>query len=69
MRIENDKDKELYILASLAEIEVQITLGQKIQEIINETLYGKINLPGSDMNKMGIESQRHEKVSSPRKKL
>ena len=63
LRIDNERDKELYILASLAEIEVQMTLGLKIQEIVDETLHGKKNGPTMEPKKQGLDSYVQEKAS------
>ena len=59
----------MYILASLAEIEVQIQLGQKIKEIINETLFGKVADTGNNKFSMEATSRKQEKSSSPMKKM
>ena len=68
LRIDNDKDKELYLLASLAEIEVTMTLGQKIREIVDETLHGKMSPTNAESIKFGSEPQATGGKTSPRKK-
>ena len=61
--MDNDHDKEIYILASLAEIEVQMTLGQKIQEIVDETLHGKKSGPARESKKNALDSYFNNKTS------
>jgi hypothetical protein len=62
-RIDNDRDKELYVLATLAEIEVQMTLGQKIAEIVDETLHGKKPGHHASAKKIGLDSYVQQKTS------